>query len=69
MDDAGNIIDKAINSKVTKVNGVEFDLKSETKKSIKDSLIASAIKDAKEKAKLALTPLGYEIKAVKSISL
>ena len=44
---------------MNRVDDVSFDAKDSTKATIKDNLIQAAIADAKNKANIALQPLGY----------
>jgi uncharacterized protein YggE len=54
---------------MNRVDSVGFDAKDVTKKTIKDNLIAAAIQDARNKANIALKPLGLVVKSVKDVSI
>jgi uncharacterized protein YggE len=67
---AAQIIDAAIKSaKGININSVDFDINPDTRTKMEDSLIQSAVADARSKAEIALDGTGYRIKGIKSIDL
>ena len=66
---AGEIIDTATKAGANQINNVQFELKSETEKAIKQELFAQASQDARTKADSIATGLGTSIKSVKSVSI
>ncbi|CAD8100610.1 unnamed protein product [Paramecium sonneborni] len=65
----GQLIDAAINSGVTSINSVYFDIRPEQKAELKDQILQLAIKDATQKAQIALKALDMKIHSIKSISI
>ncbi|EAS00497.1 outer membrane protein (macronuclear) [Tetrahymena thermophila SB210] len=69
LDLAGKVIDIAVSNGINNISSVQF-VPTQTKvKELKDSLISQAVEDAIKRANLALQPLNYEIKSVKSIDI
>jgi uncharacterized protein YggE len=69
LDRVATIIDTAVNAGANRVDGVHFMLSPELMAELKDSLIESAVLNARSKAEKALAPLDYKITGVMSISL
>ncbi|KAL4510335.1 hypothetical protein ABPG72_008225 [Tetrahymena utriculariae] len=69
LDLAGKVIDIAVSSGINKISLVQF-VPTQTKiKELKDSVISQTVEDTVKRADLALLPLDYEIKSVKSINI
>lgn len=66
---AGRIINAVVGSGIKEVDSVVFSVADEKNEQEKERLIAIAIQDAKEKAELALGPLGYVIDKVKLLNM
>ncbi len=69
LDLAGKIINAVVGSGIKEVDSVSFSVADEKNEAERERLIALAIQDAKEKAELALGPLGYVINKVKLLNL
>lgn len=69
LDSAGSIVDAAVRSGANKVDTVSFGLKETTEKSLRDSLTAEAMRDAKNKANLIASGLGVSVGKVVSASV
>ena len=68
LGEAGKFIDAAVKSvEDIKVDYVNFEAKKSLLQDARDKLIENAVLDAKNKANLALKPLGYEVKNVKKL--
>jgi len=65
---AGRIIDAAISSGVTSINGITFTVGDETIKILRTQALRSAIDDAKDKATTMGGALGVKILGVSSVS-
>lgn len=68
LDMAGIIIDAAVNSGVKNIRSVDFEISPTILKDTQDGMIELAVKDAKNKAELALKPLGGKIIGIKSVN-
>ncbi|KAL4484791.1 hypothetical protein ABPG74_019968 [Tetrahymena malaccensis] len=69
LDLAGKVIDIAVSNGIDKITSVQFAPTQTKIKELKDSLISQAVEDAVKRANLALQPINYEIKSVKSINI
>jgi uncharacterized protein len=69
LDLAGKIINAVVGSGIKEVDSVVFSVADEKNEAERERLIALAIQDAKEKAELALGPLGYVINKVKLLNM
>ena len=69
LDLAGSIIDTAIKSGIKNIQSVEFQVSPSVLKSLQNEMLELSVKDAKNKAELALKPLNGKIVGVKSMSL
>ncbi|KAL4484787.1 hypothetical protein ABPG74_019964 [Tetrahymena malaccensis] len=69
LDLAGKVIDIAVSNGINKISSVQFVPTQAKIKELKDSLISQAVEDAVKRANLALQPLNYEIKSVKSLDI
>lgn len=63
------IINDAIEAGASSLHGVWFDLKDETKKSLRDSALQAAFSDASSKAARIAEYLGLKIKAIKHVQV
>lgn len=61
LDSAGALVDAAVRSGANRVDSVTFTLKDETMKTIKDSLVAEAMRDAKGQAQRIASGLGVSV--------
>lgn len=66
---AGSLVDTVIKSGVKQVNSVEFQISNEKRKELQDQLLTQAVKNAKEKADLALEPLKARVNGLVSLDL
>ena len=69
LDLVAGIIDSAVEAGVNRVDGVQFQLSAERMSDLKERLIAQAVTNARSRAELALTPLGYQISGVRDMSI
>ena len=69
MDMAGEILDGAVGAGANRVEDVRFSASPETISDVRMDLIGQAVRNALEKAELALEPLEYRISGVKSINV
>ena len=69
MDKAGEILDGAVGAGANRVEDVRFSASPETISDVRMDLIGQAVRNALEKAELALEPLEYKISGVKSINV
>lgn len=67
--DAGSIIDTAVESGATHVQGAYFFISEERQQEVRDSLIADAIANARSRADVAASAVGMNVTGVKSIAL
>jgi len=63
------VIDRAVEAGVNRVDGVQFMLSPAVLADLKDRLIGEAVRNARQRAELALAPLDHVIIGVKSMSL
>ena len=66
---AGSLVDTVIKSGVKQVNSVEFQISNGKKQELQDQLLTQAVKNAKEKADLALEPLKARVNGLVSLDL
>jgi len=69
LDRAGQWIDSAVEAGANRVEYLYFSVSSQRQDEIRNDLIAEAVQDARNKAKIALEPLGMEIIDVLNINL
>lgn len=69
LDLVADIIDSAVEAGVNRVDGVQFQLSLERMSELKERLIAQAVMNARSRAELALSPLGYQISGVRDMSI
>lgn len=69
LDKVGQWIDAAVQAGANRVEYVYFSVSAQRQDEIRNDLIADAVQDARNKAEIALEPLGMEIVDVQSISL
>lgn len=69
MEIVGVIIDTVVKSGVKNIQSVDFDVSPDLFKKVQDDMLREAVKDAKNKAELALKPINGKINGIKSISL
>jgi uncharacterized protein YggE len=70
LDSAAASIDAAMKaSQEVQINSVAFDVSPDIRQKAEDELIDAAIKDAQNKAQIALTGTGYLVTGIKSIDL
>ena len=69
IDLAGSLIDSVISSGVQQINSVNFQISKEKRKILEEELLVEAVKNAKDKADLALGALKTKVNGLKSISL
>jgi uncharacterized protein YggE/predicted secreted protein len=69
LDRVGQWIDAAVQAGANRVDYLYFSISSQRQDEIRNDLIAEAVQDARNKAKVALEPLGMEIVDVLSINL
>ncbi len=68
-DKVAEIIDKSISSGANRVDGPWFSLSQEAQKNLRGEVIAKAIADAEDNARMMLEMQSLEIKGVKSMSI
>jgi uncharacterized protein YggE len=69
LDRIAGIIDAAVGAGANRVDGVAFTLSPRVRGRLEETLIEAAVRDAREKAELALAPLGYVVSGVRQVSL
>ena len=69
MEIVGIIIDTVVKSGVENIQSVDFNISPDLFKKVQDDMLREAVKDAKNKAELALKPINGKINGIKSISL
>ncbi|KAL4512713.1 hypothetical protein ABPG72_020550 [Tetrahymena utriculariae] len=69
LDLAGQVIDIAVRNGVNRLSRLEYVPTQPKIQELKDSLIAEAIEDAVNRAKLSLQPLNHEIKSIKRLDV
>ena len=69
LNDTSKWIDAAVGAGANRINGVNFQLSEEKAAEVRNSLILSAIKDARNKADLAAGAIGMKVAGVKSLEI
>lgn len=69
LNDTSKWIDAAVGAGANRINGVNFQLSDEKAAELRDSLIVSAIRDARNKADLAADATGTKVTGVKSLAI
>lgn len=69
LDLVAGIIDSAVEAGVNRVDGVQFQLSLDRLSDLKERLLEQAVVNARSRAELALTPLGYRISGVRDMSI
>jgi uncharacterized protein YggE len=69
LNDTSRWIDAAVGAGANRINGVSFQLSEEKAAEVRNSLILSAIKDARNKPDLAADAIGMKVAGVKSLKI
>jgi hypothetical protein len=69
LNDTSKWIDVIVGAGANRINGVDFQLSDEKAAEVRNSLILSAIKDARNKANLAAGAIGMKVVDVKSLEI
>lgn len=67
-DDAGPVVDTAIESGATEVDGVQFTLSAETRDALRTQALQSALSAARTDADAIADAIGVEVRSVQSVS-
>lgn len=67
VDDAGAVVDAAVDGGATRVDGVRFTITDETRQELREEALTSAIESARTDADVIAAATGVEIEAVRAV--
>ena len=69
IESLGDLVDAGIRAGINRINNVGYSLRPEENAELEDKLLLSALENAKEKAKIVLDTLKYDVIGIKSITV